>query len=41
LEPLAIYIGLVAALLALSITVWIWRHTPTRKCHLCGYEFED
>jgi transposase len=38
--PLAIYISVVVALIALSITVWILRHTPTRKCHLCGAQVE-
>ena len=29
-----------AILIAFSIGVRIWRHTPTRKCHLCGAEVE-
>ena len=38
--PLAIYISVVVALIALSIAVRIWRHHPTRKCHLCGAQVE-
>ncbi len=40
MNPLYIYIGLVVVLLALSITVRIFRHTATRKCHLCGVQVE-
>jgi len=38
--PLAIYVAVIAILLLLSIAVRIWRHTPTRKCHLCGAQVE-
>ena len=38
--PLAIYISMVVALIALSLAVRIWRHTPTRKCHLCDSAVE-
>jgi rRNA maturation endonuclease Nob1 len=34
--PLAIYLTIATVLIALSIAVRIWRHTPMRKCHLCG-----
>jgi len=40
LNPLYIYVGFVAVLIGLSICVRIWRHTPTRKCHLCGARVE-
>jgi predicted amidophosphoribosyltransferase len=40
LGPLAIYVSTVAVLLLLSIAVRIWKHTPTRKCHLCGAQVE-
>ena len=40
MNPLYIYVGFVVVLLALSITVRIWRHHPTRKCHLCGAQVE-
>jgi hypothetical protein len=38
--PLGIYASMVALLLALSIAVRIWKHVPTRKCHLCGAQVE-
>jgi hypothetical protein len=38
--PLAIYISAIVILLALSIAVWIWRHTPTRLCPLCESRVE-
>jgi hypothetical protein len=40
LGPLAIYISVIVVLIALSIAVRIWRHHPTRKCHLCGAQVE-
>jgi hypothetical protein len=39
-NPLYIYVGVVALLIALSITVRIFRHVATRKCHLCGAQVE-
>ena len=36
MNPLYIYIGFVVILIAFSIGVRIFRHTATRKCHLCG-----
>jgi hypothetical protein len=27
-------------LLLASVAVRIWRHVPTRKCHLCGAQVE-
>jgi hypothetical protein len=38
--PLAIYISTIGLLLLMSIAVMIWKHTPTRKCHLCGAQVE-
>jgi hypothetical protein len=38
--PLAIYISVIAILLLFSIAVRIWKHAPTRKCHLCGAKVE-
>jgi hypothetical protein len=38
--PLAIYISAVGVLIVLSIAVRVWRHHPTRKCHLCGAQVE-
>ena len=40
MNPLYIYIGVVAILVALSICVRVWRHVATRKCHLCGAQVE-
>jgi hypothetical protein len=40
MDPLAIYISAVAVLLIASLAVGIWRHVPTRKCHLCGAKVE-
>jgi hypothetical protein len=39
-EPLAIYVSAVALLLLASFAVGIWKHVPTRKCHLCGAKVE-
>jgi hypothetical protein len=38
--PLAIYVSAVALLLLASIAVGIWKHVPTRKCHLCDAQVE-
>ena len=40
MNPLDIYVGFVAVLIGLSICVRVWRHHPTRKCHLCGAQVE-
>ena len=40
LGPLGIYIVVAVAILALSAAVAIWKHVPTRKCHLCGAAVE-
>jgi hypothetical protein len=40
MEPLSIYIGIAVLLIAFSIGVRIYRHTATRKCHLCGAAVE-
>ena len=40
MDPLAIYISLFVLALALMICARIWRHTPTRKCHLCSAQVE-
>jgi len=40
MEPLAIYIAAVTVLLFASIAVGIWKHTPTRRCHLCDARVE-
>jgi hypothetical protein len=39
-EPLAIYLAAVALLVLASVAVGIWKHVPTRKCHLCGAQVE-
>jgi hypothetical protein len=39
-NPLYVYIGFVVILIAFSIGVRIFRHTATRKCHLCGSQVE-
>ena len=38
--PLTIYISVAFALIVLSVMVAIWRHVPTRKCHLCGAQVQ-
>ncbi|MDX6583342.1 MAG: hypothetical protein QOI10_2526 [Solirubrobacterales bacterium] len=40
MNPLYIYVGFVAVLIAFSIGVRIFRHVATRKCHLCGAQVE-
>jgi hypothetical protein len=40
IAPLTIYVSMLVMALVLMIAARIWRHAPTRKCHLCGAQVE-
>jgi hypothetical protein len=39
-NPLLIYVGLLVVMLAASLLVWVFRHTPSRRCPLCEAQVE-
>ena len=40
MEPIVIYSGFAGLLIVFSLAVRIFRHIPTRPCHLCGAKVE-